>query len=57
MNASFEDFLGNLAVDNLGTGNLGYAESSAPCQDRTLKQPFIHIIHRHKNSLHLYIAE
>ena len=43
MNASFGDFLGNLAIDNLGTRDLSYMQSSALCQDKVQKHLAIYI--------------
>lgn len=58
MNASLSDFLGNLAIDNLSTGNPGYMEAELHVKVKVQNtEPLIHIIHIHENSLCLQQSE
>lgn len=58
MNASLSDFLGNLAIDNLSTGNPGYMEAELRVKVKVHNtEPLIHIIHIHENRLRLQQSE
>lgn len=57
-NASLRDFLGNLAMGNLGTENLIIGKVLLHVKiEYKNTSPLIHIIHTHKNSLCLHTAK